>query len=225
VAELEQTCLAHAEAVAAWNTLSMNHVKLEEDCVGLHAAADTLNREKAQIVTNCEAEIASEQNFFWDYHIGHHKRLHELHMNLEKDVNEIGVWCLPYPGKGQYHKWNHRAVWQGNSSAAERDCEGEQEFLVYCFGGVLNMLYENAECCHLDVLNANMGSCDDSILDEILNDIAKLAVCILKRWGTSHGFPYVTDAFLVDPEVGIFVACCGVWRLLVLTFTSLSWCR
>jgi hypothetical protein len=41
----------------------------------------------------------SEQKKFLDYCIGHCKRLRELHVNLEKAVNEIGVRCLPYPGK------------------------------------------------------------------------------------------------------------------------------
>jgi hypothetical protein len=98
-------------------------------------------------------------------------------------------------------------------------------FFVYCLVGVMNMLYENVECHHLDGLNAIMSSYDASILDKIPIDITKLVACIVKRWWTSHGLAYVTDAFHIEPEVGIFVACYGAWRFLVLTFTSLSRCR
>jgi hypothetical protein len=66
-----------------------------------------------------------------------------------------------------------------------------------------------------------MSSCDASILDEIPDEIVKLTACIVKRWWASHGLPYVTDTFHVEPEVGIFVACYGFSRFLVLTFVSL----
>jgi hypothetical protein len=69
----------------------------------------------------------------------------------------------------------------------------------------------------LDGLDAIMSSCDASILDEIPNDIAKLATRIVKRWWTSHGLPYVIDTFCIEPEVGISIACYGVSELLVLT--------
>jgi hypothetical protein len=80
---------------------------------------------------------------------------------------------------------------------------------------------ENAECRHLDGLDAIMSSCDASILDEIPNDIVKLAACIVKRWWASHGFPYMTNAFHVKLNVRVFVTCCGVWGFLALTFVSL----
>jgi hypothetical protein len=41
--ELEQTRLALTEANAARNALSVNHMKLEEDCTGLCATVDMLN--------------------------------------------------------------------------------------------------------------------------------------------------------------------------------------
>jgi hypothetical protein len=76
----------------------MSHGELEKECAGLHAAVDTLKQEEAQIKTDCELKLRrSKKN--QDYCIGHRKRLHELHANLEKAVNEIGLRCLPYPGK------------------------------------------------------------------------------------------------------------------------------
>jgi hypothetical protein len=100
--------------------------------------------------------------------------------------------------------------------------KANKNFLVYCLVGVLKMLDENVECHHHGGLDAIMSSCDASIIDEKPDEIAKLAACIVKRWWTSHGLPYVTDVFHVEPEVGIFVTCCGVWRFLVLTLVSLS---
>jgi hypothetical protein len=56
LAELEQTRLALAEADAIRNSLSVNHEKLEEECVGLCAAIETLGQEKAKAVATREAE-------------------------------------------------------------------------------------------------------------------------------------------------------------------------
>jgi hypothetical protein len=124
----------------------MSHGELEKECAGLHATVDTLKQEEAQIKTDCELKLRrSKKN--QDYCIGHRKRLHELHANLEKAVNEIP------------------------------------------------------------------------------NNIVKLTARNVKRWWTSHGLPYMTDAFRVELEVGMFISCCSVWRFLVLTFVSLSRCR
>jgi hypothetical protein len=56
----------------------------------------------------------------------------------------------------------------------------------------------------VDGLDAIMSYCDASILDEISDDIAKLAMFIVKRWWASHGLPYVTDTFRVELEVRLF---------------------
>jgi hypothetical protein len=55
--ELEQTHLALAKADFALNLLSMSHVELEKNCARLHATVDMLKQEKAQIVTDREAEV------------------------------------------------------------------------------------------------------------------------------------------------------------------------
>jgi hypothetical protein len=120
----------------------------------------------------------------------------------------------------QYH-----VVRQGNLSTVNAIAMVNKKFLVYCLVGVLNMLYENVECHHLDGLDTVMSSCNASILDEIPNNIVKLTARNVKRWWTSHGLPYMTDAFRVELEVGMLISCCSVWRFLVLTFVSLSRCR
>jgi sulfur carrier protein ThiS len=74
--ELEQARMSLTEADAA---------KLEEECTRLHAAVSTLKQEKEQIVTDREADVVAEQKKIRDYRIGHRMRLHELHVNLEKN--------------------------------------------------------------------------------------------------------------------------------------------
>jgi hypothetical protein len=54
-----------------------------------------LKQEKIQVLTDREAAVAVEWNFFWDYCLGHCKRLHELCAALEGALNEIGTRCLP----------------------------------------------------------------------------------------------------------------------------------
>jgi hypothetical protein len=175
--------------------------------VGLCAAVDTLKQEKAQITTDREADVAAQQIFFHDYRVGHHKR---LRVNLEKAVNEIGAWCLPYPRKrstiSEIIMWFDKEIRALPNAIAKAN----KNFLVYCLVGVLKMIYEHAKRHHIDGLDAIMSLCNASILDEIPDEIARLAVRIVKRWRASHGLPYVTDAFCIESEVRIFVACCGV---------------
>jgi hypothetical protein len=136
-------------------------------------------------------------------------------------VNEIVVQCLSYLPKNsiicKVITWFDKEI-KALPDAIEKT---NKNFLVYYLIGVLKMLQGHAQCRHVDGLDAIMSSCDASILDEIPNDIVKLIACIVKRWWTSHGLPYVTDAFHVELEVGISITCCGVWELLVLTFVSL----
>jgi hypothetical protein len=87
----EQAHQVLAEADAAQSSLSADREKLERECAGLHMAVDTLKEEKIQVLTDREAAIAVEQKKFWDYCIGHRKRLRELCVALEGALNEIGM--------------------------------------------------------------------------------------------------------------------------------------
>jgi hypothetical protein len=51
-----------------------------------------------------------------------------------------------------------------------------------------------------------MNSCDASILDEVPDDIAKLSTRIIKRWWSSYGLPYVTEAFRIELAVRLVIA-------------------
>jgi hypothetical protein len=217
VAELEQTHLVLAEAEAGQNSLSMELGKLEEECAGLRAAVDTLGQQKVKAVADHQAENTTTQKKFQDYRVHRHKKLPDLRVNLEKAVNEIGVRCLSYPGKnttiGEIVEWFDKEI----RALPGAIFKANKSFFGYGLVGVLTMLYENAYCGHVAGLETIMNSCDASILDVIPEVIAKLSGHITKRWWTSHGLPYVTNAFRVVPEVRMFATCCGVWRLLILT--------
>jgi hypothetical protein len=79
-----------------------------------------------------------------------------------------------------------------------------KNFLCYCIAGILRLLYENANCGHIEGLEAIMNSCYASILDDIPEEIGKLSGCIVRKWWGSHGLLYVIDVFHVIPEVRIF---------------------
>jgi hypothetical protein len=61
-----------------------------------------------------EAEITTVHKTFQDYRVRHHKKLCEFWVNLEKEVNENGVRCLPYPGKnstiGKVVEWFDKEI-------------------------------------------------------------------------------------------------------------------
>jgi hypothetical protein len=70
---------------------------MERECLKLHSEVDVLKQEKAQALTDCETNLVAEEKMFRDYHVSHHRKLHDLRVELEGAVNEIGVKCLPYP--------------------------------------------------------------------------------------------------------------------------------
>jgi hypothetical protein len=153
----------------------------------------------------CEAAAAVERKKFWDYRHGHRKRLRELHAALQGALNEVCAQCLRYPKKvstiGDVVTWLEKEI-RALPYAIEN---ANKNFMVYCLIGVLKMLQGHTECRHINGLGAIMNSCDASILDEVPDDIAKLSICIIKRWLSLYGLPYVTKAFRVEPEVRLVI--------------------
>jgi hypothetical protein len=163
LAELEQIRVACAEADAAQSSLSLTHGKLEEECTGLHAVVETLGQGKTEVETAHEAESKR----FQDYRIHHRKKLCELQMNLESVMNEISMRCLPHPRKGstisEIVEWFDKEV----GALLGAIMKANKNFLCYCLGGVIRMMYEHMNCNHLDRLEAIMNSSDASLLDDI----------------------------------------------------------
>jgi hypothetical protein len=191
--ELEQAHEALPKANAARSSLSTNQEEIERECA--LPSIYTFKQEKAQVMTNREANVVVEHKKFWDYRLGHRWKLCKLRVNLDGAVNEIGVRCLPYPRKGstisKIFTWFDKEIQALPNAIAKAN----KNFLVYCLVGVLKMLQGHAECHHVDGLEAIMRSCDASTL-EVPNDIAKLATHIVKIWWSSYGLPYVTEAFM-----------------------------
>jgi hypothetical protein len=56
----------------------------------------------------------SEHKKIRDYRVHHCEKLHELRVNLEIAVNEIGMCCLSYPGKsstiGEIVEWFNKEI-------------------------------------------------------------------------------------------------------------------
>jgi hypothetical protein len=184
--ELEQAHAALAVADATQNSLSLTQGKLDEECAGLHTVVESLGQEKARAEAAREAECKG----FHDYCIHHRKKLREVQINLEKEMNEIGGWCLPYPGKGstidEIVEWFDKEIWALLGAITKAN----KNFLCYCLVGVLRMLYENADCDHLDWLEAIMNSYDASFLNGRPDEMAKLLGCIVVfAWFTlCHGY-------------------------------------
>jgi chromosome segregation ATPase len=137
--ELEQARQVLAKADTAWSSLCVDREKLEQQCAGLRTAIDKLKEEKIQVLIDREAAVAAEQKKFRDYGIGHHKRLHELHVALEGALNEIGARCLSYPEKGS--TIGEVVAWFEQEIRALPDAiaKANKNFLVYCLVGVLKM--------------------------------------------------------------------------------------
>jgi hypothetical protein len=146
LADLKQTHATLAEAETTQSSLSMDRKKLDEECVGLCTAVETLEQEKTRDVAAREIEHKKIQ----DYHVHHCKKLCELRVNLKGVVNEIGVQCLPYPGKGssigEIVEWFEKEI-QALPNAITK---ANKNFLCYCLVGVVRMLYESANCDHLE---------------------------------------------------------------------------
>jgi hypothetical protein len=60
---------------------------VEQECTKLRTDMDTLKQEKAKVVADREADLAGEQKSFRDCSVGHNRKLHDLHVELEGAMN------------------------------------------------------------------------------------------------------------------------------------------
>jgi hypothetical protein len=179
----------------------LGYTKLEKECASLRTAAETLSQEKTEAV-------AARVTKFEDYRVRHRKKLHGFQINLEKVVNEFGVKCLPYPGENNTIGEVVGLFDEENKALPTAIAKENKNSVYYCLVGILQMLYEIG-CGHVEGLQAVMASCDASILEDLLDEIAKLTGRIVKKWWTEHGLPHVTDRFRITP-VAVFLHCVDV---------------
>jgi hypothetical protein len=109
----------------------VSHNQIEQECVKLSADMDALKQEKAKIMSDHKTELAAEQKFFWAYRVSHRKKLHDLCMELERAINDIGARCLLYPKKGS--TIGEVTVWYTNEIQALPNviAKATNNFLVY----------------------------------------------------------------------------------------------
>jgi hypothetical protein len=67
--------------------------------VKLHTDVDALRQGKAKVMRDHEIELAVDKKNR-AYRVSHRKKLHDIHVELERVMNDIGARCLPYPTKG-----------------------------------------------------------------------------------------------------------------------------
>jgi hypothetical protein len=65
--ELEQVHQVLAESHTARSLLSTSQDEFERECVGLSACVGALKQEKAKIISDCTADLATERKKFRDY--------------------------------------------------------------------------------------------------------------------------------------------------------------
>jgi uncharacterized ubiquitin-like protein YukD len=141
--ELKQACRALVEAESARDMLSTSLTAMEQECVKLRVGMDTLEQEKTKIAVDSEAQLVASEKKFCDYQISQRKKLHDLRMELEHAMNEIGVRCLPYPSKGStigaFTAWFTQEI----QALPDAIAKANKNFLVYCLIGALKMLQEH----------------------------------------------------------------------------------
>jgi hypothetical protein len=142
-AELEQACLKVVEAERHENSVRSGYTRLEGECEVLHNDAEALKHEKAEAETIHEAGVATVHAKFWDYHVHHCRKLHDLRFHLKKAANECGAGCLPYLGKN--NTISDITGWFDNEIKAlpATIAKANNFFVCYALVGVLPMLYDN----------------------------------------------------------------------------------
>jgi hypothetical protein len=90
--------------------------------------------------TEAVNEVTTIHMKFHEYRVRHSKKLHKFHAKLEAVINEIGLKCLSYPGKGstfgEVIEWFDKEI----QALANTIAKAIQNFLCYCIIGVLRML-------------------------------------------------------------------------------------
>jgi hypothetical protein len=190
-AELEQSQLKIMEEEECPRSLRSGYDQLKNEFDELQGVAATLQREKAELEKSCEAEVLTASGNFQRYQVQHCKKLHDLWFNLENVLGDLGVQCLPYPGKGRtigdIVRWFDGEV----KSLPATFMKANKNFACYAIAGVLRMLQE-ASCKHLPELHSLAASNDASLLDDIPSEVAKITSQLMRKWWSQHGLPEVS---------------------------------
>jgi hypothetical protein len=140
---------------------------------------ETTEREKMELVETHATELAKlwgdmdlETHSYTEYLQNVHRQLHELHKMVASSFNEVQAWCLPFPREV---KTVPDTVWQLNDN-----------FTILVVEGILSML-NNKGSQELGRLHRLAASSDAAILQDVPEDVWKLAGWIVRKWWKSHG--------------------------------------
>jgi hypothetical protein len=204
VAELEEAnAYLQAELVAARarvaevesreSNLMSSYNDLCGDYMILESTLETLQKEKAYFE---KIERDKAQRF----HQQLHTKLHDLHQEQEKSVDELGGQCFEFPNTGgpiggilDWFKMEVQAL--SNTFA-----EANQNITCYAAAGILMML-AGTGCQHLSLLQKLAVSSDGSLLHKISTDIGKMIGKLVQKWWTNHGLPYCMQHLEEDNQV------------------------
>jgi hypothetical protein len=204
--------------------MSTSQTAIEQECVKLCTGMDAHEQENAKIAADSEARVEAAEKKFCDYRISHRRKLHDLHVELEGAMNEIGVRCMLYPEKGSTIGVITAWFTQEIQALLDAIAKANKNFLVYCLIGILKMLQEHTQCSHVARVEGIMSAYDAFIFDNVPADILKISARIVKKWWTSYGLPYVTEVSHFRAEVRFFdsVLAFLIWCCLL---TVVIWCR
>jgi hypothetical protein len=116
------------------------------------------------------------------------RRLCELHETVASSFDEVKAQCLPFPDKGM--KVEEMIDWVVGEVRAVLDTVWwlNDNFTILGIEGVLSML--NGEGCReLSQLHDLAASHDVAVLEDVPEDVRKLARRIDRKWWKPHGLP------------------------------------
>jgi hypothetical protein len=152
-------------------------------------------QEKAKLVEAHGAEVTQlredldlEAWSYTEYRQTARHRLRDLHEEVALSFEEVKVQCLPFPDKGA--KVEEMIDWVVGEVKAVPDIVWRlnDNFTVLGIEGVLSMLHGEG-FQELGRLRDLAGSSDASVLEEVPEDVRKLARRIVWRWWKPHGLP------------------------------------
>jgi hypothetical protein len=201
--ELEVLVRSEAEKITELETAYAN-LKCEKEnmttgyrrLVAKHDSfVEKVEQEKAKLAEAHTVEVAKlhgdldlETHSYTEYHQIMHRRLHELHETMAASFDDVQAQCLPFPNKGA--KVDEMINWVVGEVKAMSDTIRwlNDNLAILRIEGVLNKL--NGEGCQeLGRLHDLATSHDAAVLEDVPEDVYKLAGRIMWRWWKPHGLP------------------------------------
>jgi hypothetical protein len=134
------------------------------------------------------ADLDLETHSYMEYRQTVHRWLHELHETVASSFDEVKAQCLPFPDKGAKVEEMIDLVALEVKAVPDTIWRLNDNFTILGIEGVLNIL--NGEGCQelgrLHDLTMSRGA---SALENVPDDLHKLAGWIMRRWWKPYGLP------------------------------------